>query len=269
MALFQAQLEQARKTDRTVGALASLEKLRSDMAEAQKLLQFSVPLAQQETLAVVLAQMGSLAGWQALDVGTPQQAWQHYETSVTAARMSGSVPVLAHTLAEQAYVLLEVGDTASAVTRMREARDLASRGAPELLRTWLSAAHGEALSAHGDRDGALRAFDEAQSLLPGDARDPALGYLMLNGGHLTRWRGNALAKLGDRDAIETLTDALDHQGDSTVRARTGLLLDLAQAHAATDDRATAREYLRQARQIIKQIGSVRFRRRLSQIELPP
>ena len=100
------------------------------------------------------------------------------------------------------------------------------------MSAWLAAAHGETLAAAGNRDDALRAFDDAQALLPSDPVDPALPFLFLGGSHLDRWRGNALAQVGDAEAIDQLTGALAELPASWVRARAGLLVDLAYAYAA-------------------------------------
>ena len=105
-------------------------------------------------------------------------------------------------------------------TQVAHARALAARG-PTLMSAWLAAAHGETLAASGNRDGALRAFDDAQALLPADPVDPALPFLFLGGSHLDRWRGNALAQVGDPEAIDQLTGALAELPASWVRARAG------------------------------------------------
>ncbi|MGH3634782.1 MAG: amino acid ABC transporter substrate-binding protein, partial [Mycobacterium sp.] len=86
--------------------------------------------------------------------------------------------------------------------------------------------------------------------------------------HLDRWRGNALARLGAPDAINQLTDALARLPADFVRARTGLLVDLAYAHAAAGDRDAALAYARQARRLAARIKSDRQQRRLNRLVLP-
>jgi tetratricopeptide (TPR) repeat protein len=149
----------------------------------------------------------------------------------------------------------------SAATQASHARALANRG-PALMRAWLAAAHGETLAATGDRDGALRAFDDANALLPADPVDPALPFLFLGGSHLDRWRGNALARVGDAGAVDQLTRALELLPTSWERARSGVLVDLAHAHAAAGDREAAISCARDARTIARQINSDRQLRRL-------
>ena len=116
---------------------------------------------------------------------------------------------------------------------------------------------------------ALRAFDAAAALLlPVDPEDPALPFLFLGGAHLDRWRGHALARLGEHEAINSLTDALPRLPPDFVRARAGMLVDLARAHAATGDRHAALTYARQAKQLASQIKSDRQLRRLAALVLP-
>jgi len=137
-----------------------------------------------------------------------------------------------------------------------------------LLRCWLAAAHGEGLAEAGQRDAALRAFDEANSILPAEPNDPDLPYLMLNPTHLKRWRGNALATLGDKEATTDLEKVLASKTPTSLRATTGALVSLAFAHSRAGDREAAISYSRQARQLASRIGSDRQKKRLGNLRLP-
>lgn len=75
--------------------------------------------------------------------------------------------MLAHSMARHAFILIDLAQIDLAVGQLVEARALADGVAPALLRAWLASAHGEGLAAAGDRDEALRAFDVAGALLPG------------------------------------------------------------------------------------------------------
>lgn len=219
-------------------------------------------------LAAVLAEASALAGWQALDRAATAQAWDHHERAKHAAREAESPALLAHAMAQQAIILIDIGETGLAVEQLAEARQLAEHTAPALLRAWLAAAHGEGLAAAGRRSDALRAFDEAGALLPVEPVDPALPFLFLAGTHLDRWRGHALARLGEPDAITELTTALARLPATFVRARTAMHVDLAYAHAATGDRDAALAHARQAHQLARQIKSDRQQRRLRRLILP-
>jgi tetratricopeptide (TPR) repeat protein len=89
--------------------------------------------------------------------------------------------------------------------------------------------------------------------------------IFLNEGHLARWRGNALALIGDHEAVQSLYTALDTADPTFIRASAGLRCDLAQAHMARGEYDQAQEHLRQARLIANRTGSVRQRRRIEQL----
>jgi len=265
--VFLRQVNDARQVDRRFGGVTLLEQLRSHIEHVTLLLSHAAPGGTRNTLAAGLTEACTLAGWQALDRNAVGQAWQHYERAKTASREAGSAALLAHATAEQALVLTDLGETAAAVEQLAHAR-LTDRKTTLLLRAWLAAAHGEGLAAAGRRDDALRAFDTAAALRPVETADPALPYLFLGDPHLDRWRGHALARLGDPHAIDGLTEALARLPDSFTRARVGLLVDLAFALAAADDREACLDHARQARRLATQIKSDRHQRRLSSLVLP-
>jgi hypothetical protein len=127
----------------------------------------------------VLTDAHTLAGWQSLDRGEVTAAWDHYRRACDAARAAESPTLLALALAEQAVVLSDIGRTHDGATMSTHARDVA---------------HGEALAADGQQVASLRAFAEAERLLPESAeRLPDGPYLALDRIHLARWQGHSLA----------------------------------------------------------------------------
>ncbi|TVT53443.1 tetratricopeptide repeat protein [Amycolatopsis rhizosphaerae] len=265
---FRRQVDSARHVDRRFGAVTLLDQLRTYIKQIESLFEYSTDLGHRAALAGVLTEVSTLAGWNALDRNAFPQAWAHYERAKAAARESGSARLLAHATAEQAFVLIDIGETGAAVEQLAHARAIAEGAASPLLRAWLAAAHGEGLATVGDRDNALRAFDAANSLLPENPQDPALPFVFLGGSNLDRWRGNALAKLGESDAIDQLTGVLSRVPGEFTRAMGGTLVDLAFAHAAAGDREAARHYARRARRVASQIKSDRLLRRLGTLILP-
>lgn len=265
--IFRHQIEHARRIDRRFGALNQLDQLRTQIDQVQQLLTYRTG-PHRPALAGVLTEASTLAGWQALDRAAPGQAWTHYERAKTTAREAESPALLAHATAEQAFVLIDLGETTAALDQLAHARSIPNGNATPLLSAWLAAAHGETLAAAGHADHARRAFDTASDLLPTDPIDPALPFLFLGDSHLDRWRGNALARLGAPEAIDQLTTALARLPAEFVRARTGLLVDLAYAHAATGNRDATLTHAQQARRLATQIKSDRHQRRLNQLVLP-
>lgn len=262
------QVNDARHVDQRFGSVTVLEQLRGHINQIEELLTYSTAYGQRQALASVLTDASTLGGWLALDRAAIGQAWDFHETAKRAAREAEAPILLAHATAQQAFILIDMGELEAAIDQLAHARGIAEGVAPPLLRSWLAAAHGEGLAAHGRRDESLRAFDAANAFLPNDPVDPALPFLFLGGSHLDRWRGNALSRLGEPDAIQHLTDALERLPDTFTRARAGMLVDLAFAFAAAGDRDQALSYARQAKRLASQAKSDRQIRRLSGLILP-
>ena len=146
------------------------------------------------------------------------------------------------------------------------ARAATGTSLPSLLACWLTAAEAELAAAAGDADASRRSFDLADRALPADCADPGLPYLLLGPAHLTRWRGSALARLGDADATEHLYSALDGMGATrTLRAQAGLRVDLVAALTAAGDVDQATTEATTAGDLATRAGSMRLRRRLDQL----
>lgn len=265
--LLRDQLDVIRRLDRQLGALVVYDEVTTKAEQVATLQSCSLSSSIRVSLSALLAQFSALAGWEALDRGEIDQAWRHHERAKTAARETDSSVLFAHSLAQQAVVLIDIGEVGPAVDQLTEARQLARRSAPALLRSWLAAAHGEGLAVSGRRAEALRAFDTACTLLPGDPVDPELPFLFLGGAHLDRWRGHALAKLGDPEAVTVLSDALKRLDPSFTRAETALRVDLATALLAAGERDEAQVQVQHAGQLAAEIGSARQRRRLRSLAM--
>lgn len=149
--LFGQQIEHARRVDRKFGGLTQLDALRSQITQLELLLDFSTTNGHREALAATLAETAALAGWQALDRNALDQAWRLHQTAKAAARAAESPQLLAHATAQQAYVLIDLGEEAAAVEQLAAARTTAEHTAAPLLRAWLAAAHGEGLAILGRR----------------------------------------------------------------------------------------------------------------------
>lgn len=263
--LLAAQTDAIRRLDRRFGAAELLDQLRRHAAHIDQLLGYAVNLGVRRDLAAALTDAHTLAGWQSLDLGKANAAWNHYRQACEAAREAESPTLLAHAQAEQAVVLTDAGQTSVAIELTGHAHLAARRSAPALLRAWLAAAHGEALAAHGNQFASMQAFDEAAAMLPQapDAeRDPGTPYVALNSAHLARWRGHALARFGHPEAAAVLLDALTHHDPTFVRAETSLRADLTLTYRALGERAEASRHHARAVALAEEIGSVRQRRRL-------
>jgi tetratricopeptide (TPR) repeat protein len=260
--LVEAQTQNYRLLDRRHGGAALLQQTCGHVAYLDGLLTHALPGSERDGVAVALAEAAALAGWQALDAGDEARAWRMHERAKAAARDAGDPVTLAHVTAQQAYVLLDVGKAAQAATVVQHAhrRDLGRL--PSRLRAWLYAAEGEMHAARGDEAACMRALDQAAAALPRDLEDEGLPFLMLDEANLVRWRGHCRARLGTQDAVDNLTRALDALGGrGSLRAATGLRVDLATALAARGDHSDALDQAQQALHLCHRTGSARQRSR--------
>jgi tetratricopeptide (TPR) repeat protein len=262
--LLQGQTDGIRLLDARQGAQLIRVQMSAHITHIEELNRHAVRPGVRGMLAKVLADTSALAGWQALDVGTPRESWEHFERAKAAAREAEDRSLLAFATAEQAYVLLDLGDAERAAELVDYARKQAGSAVPSLMRTWLAAAHAEMCTATGNADAARLALDEASGLLPADP-DDVLPYLVLNKTHLARWRGNCLARLGNEDAIEELTTGLAAVTGTYARAEASVRIDLATALLVRGERQAADEHLRSARILASRTGSLRQKRRIESL----
>lgn len=262
VSLLQQKLDLTRVIDRRLGASALLGELRAQIDQMWTLLRNVLDQQSRIALARVLVDASTLAGWQSLDQGLLRESWEHYDKARSAARVAESSALEAYACAGQAVVLLDIGEPRTAVELTRYACAVAEHRAPGLLTSWLLAGHGEALAATGDRDGSLRAFDHAEWTMPNHSGDTEASYLVFDETHLTRWRGSALARLGDLDAVEVLSGVLDQLAPDFARAETALRVDLAQVLSVHGEGREASIHAERARLLAAQVGSARQRRRL-------
>lgn len=263
--LLYEQLSSIRKLDRQLGSVVAYTDATMKVEQLSGLLRHSLMPARRTRLAALLSEVCTLAGWQALDAGKVSAAWQHYERGKAAARESGDGLFEAHAAAEQAFVLLDLGETANAVELLGHVRNQMHSRAPRTLRAWVAAAHGEALAADQQRTASLRAFDDAAALLPADRSNGERPYVALDEVHLARWRGHALARIGELEAIDVLTTALDQLDRTFTRAETALRVDLATAFVARGEAEQSRHHAEYADALATSIGSVRQQKRLTRL----
>ncbi|MGH3620970.1 MAG: hypothetical protein ACRDQ5_04160, partial [Sciscionella sp.] len=268
IALLHEQLNAIRRIDRELGAIVAHDEVKTKIHQVQQLLSYSLMPHTRQQLAALLSELGTLAGWQALDLGNISDAWQHYQAAQIVAAASESPSYEAHAAAEQAFVLVDIGEHQAAVDLASSACDRARNRSSYLLRAWLEAARGETLSALNRADSSLQAFDFAAEHLsesiPGEQTGP---YVALDFVHLDRWRGHALVRLRHDEAIDVL-EQVEPELDSTFsRAESALQADLATAYASIGEKDVAEKHLHRGRAIAERISSKRQIRRMIALDI--
>jgi transcriptional regulator with XRE-family HTH domain len=260
------QTEVFRTLDRQMGATHLVDSMTRHLEILSDALSFAVLPNTRIPVASALAGAATLAAWQALDVGAADRAWRYYELAKQAAREADEPKYLAHAMGEQAYVLIDAGRADLAVELIAAALN-SSHAIPPRLRAWLLGAQAEMLALNGDVEACKRSLDAANQILPDDGvlRDPDVPSIFLTEAHLARWRGHALALVGDGQAVADLHGALEAMDSTFTRARAGVLCDLAQAHLARGEYGDAARKLREARLLANRTGSVRHLRQIDRI----
>jgi len=263
LGLLREQLDTARRLDRRLGAAAVLGSVRGQLTHLERTLAHTLAPTRRIKLAALLAETAGLAGALALDAGAAAQAWEHLEAAKGAAREAESPSLLGHALAEQAEVLLDIGEPDAAVQAVEHAEDIVSANAPPPLRAWLAARRAAALASADDTPGARDALAAADADVRLDLHYPALGYLELDVAAPHRWRGHALSALADPGAVDELQRGLDTGANGgAVREEAAALVDLVAALYAAGRPTEAAEQARLAGALAARIGSSRLRRRL-------
>lgn len=261
------QTEHIRTMDRQLGAPSIVDHMQAHLNTLNEAMTFAVLPSARRPVARALAGAATLAAWQALDVGAADRAWRHYELAKSAARDAGDVLHLAHAMGEQAYVLLDAGKPALAAELVSEAWSAGRGSLSPRLTAWLHAAEAEMHAHAGRADDCRRALDLALAALPAGAesRDDDMPSIFLNENHLSRWRGNALALIGEEGAVAQLREALGTMDPTFTRAQAGVRCDLAQAHLFRGEHDEAAAQLREARRLANRTGSIRHRQRIERL----
>ena len=263
--VLQEETNAVRLLDRRLGAPAVSAKLEAHIGHLTVSLHHSLMPDRRQQLAAVLADAAALAGWQAIDMGRLDAAWNHFETATAAAREAHDNCLLAFAAGEQAYVLLDLGQPGEALDKVRAVYEQTHVAIPHQMRGWLRAAEGEMAAAGRKHVDCHRALDLASAELAHGPSGEDLPYLALNDTHLARWRGNCLVHFGDPSTITDLTAALAGMDGTFTRAEAGLRCDLAAALDVTGEREEARRHLARAAELAQLTGSARQRRRIAEL----
>jgi transcriptional regulator with XRE-family HTH domain len=264
LAALHSQTEAIRLQDRQYGAGILLEQMRVHIDNIEQHLAHSVFDSARRPLARVLADAASLAGWQALDVASIDQAWRFFETASRAAQQAQDTAMYGFARMEQAHVVAELTDPGTACRLAESVWEETKDQVPPALRCWMAAATAEMSAEAGETRAAIGQLSVAESavdVLDGE-RPP---YLVFNATHLDRWVGHTLAIIGDSAAEERLRRAEAQMDGSFTRASASLSLDLATALVNRGERDEATRRIVQAEQLARRVSSRRQLARVRQL----
>jgi transcriptional regulator with XRE-family HTH domain len=243
-----------RRMARRLGAPAIYEEMERHLGRVRSLRASHMSDSSRQRLEGVVADVAALTGWQALDMGNEAEAWRHLREAAAAARDAEQPTLHAFVIAQTGYIPLLSGNARAALPLLEQAEAIAYRHATPAFRAWLAAARAEGLAGVGDRAGSLRMLGRAELHISrakrGEERTHSVRHF--DESHLLRWRGQCLVALGRaEEADQVLRASLATVDPSFVRARAGMLLDLAsaltQGMEIEEACRTAKEALRLAR----------------------
>ena len=209
-----------------------------------------------------------LAGWLAIDGRQYGQAEGFCRLAVSLAEKTNDRALHAYSLGVISYIHLHANDGKAALGVLDTAQDLANRGAPAAVRSWLREAAGEAYGALGQVRPGLAALAEAERAFDGvDANNVPVWLEFYNADcHAARLKGRCLTRLRrPRDATRALYEALTLLPASFVRERSGTLIDLAVAYVQMGQIEQACDVACQAEALARRTGSERNRKRLREL----
>jgi transcriptional regulator with XRE-family HTH domain len=260
--LIRGQLRTTRALDDRLGAAAAGAAY-AQLSYLEGALWHATRPAHRRRLGRLVVDAATLAGRLALDGARATEAWRHYETAKVGAREAESPTLLGYSMVEQATVLADIGERATALELVEQGVTMVAADTPGPQRAWFEAARGEALATAGVARSAHEAYQSAEQQLNEHPVDRDLSFteipfLEFDLAALHRHRGHGRRLLReDQSAIEDLQRAL-HDGGGSLREIAGVHVDLVHAHGAIGQRADAARHARSAREIATRIGSARL-----------
>jgi transcriptional regulator with XRE-family HTH domain len=189
--------------------------------------------AHRKQLLIAAGEAAALAGWLAFDMGDMTTARRYYDTAARAGRQAGHPPVEALVLAYGSYA---VDDPTTARAMLRSAQQQLRAPGSATARAWVSAREAEESAAIGDREGALRALERAQTAY--DYADPAgeqAWVRFFSRARLDSMAVAAYARLDHPDLADVAAAALAALQDDDQKVRAVILGDVATAYTARGD----------------------------------
>ncbi|MGI5211808.1 hypothetical protein [Plantactinospora sp. CA-290183] len=209
-----------------------------------------------------------LAGWLAIDAQSYGQAEGYSRLAISLAEKANDRALHAYSLGVIGYIHLHARNGRAALDVLDTAQELAGRGVPAAVRSWLREAAGEAYGFLGQPRPGLAALAEAERVF--DCVDATsvpvwLGFYSA-GCHAARLKGRCLTRLRQpKDAVRALYEALALLPATFVRERSGTLIDLAVAYVQMRQVEHACDAASQADTLARRTGSERNRKRLREL----
>ncbi len=205
---------------------------------ATSLLQRSQPIKYRRRLCSIAGHLGGLRAWLTFDLGDQAGAHIWYETALQPADEAEDPALCGWILGGRSLIPSYNGDPAGALDLIRRAQRYVDRSANTTARAWLAALEARAHAGMGNAAAFREVQDEANGTLDHTQLDDRRHGMDFNRGRLNvaYYEGTSLVTLKQPHAAEPiLSEALDVQGPTHLKARSIVLLALATTHVQRRD----------------------------------
>ncbi len=238
------------------------------------LLQRSQPIKYRRRLCSIAGHLGGLRAWLTFDLGDQAGAHIWYEAALQPADEAEDLALCGWILGGRSLIPSYNGDPAGALDLIRRAQRYADRSVNTTARAWLAALEARAHAGMGNAAAFREAQDEAKGALDHTRLDDRRHGMDFNRGRLNvaYYEGTSLVTLKQPHAAQPiLSEALDVQGPTHLKARSIVLLALATTHVQRRDVEQACAIAEQALAIPSEqrIGPIDQRARDLMRELEP
>ncbi|GAA0911831.1 hypothetical protein Vau01_103750 [Virgisporangium aurantiacum] len=206
-----------------------------------------------------------LAAWLAIDAQRYDHARGYCQLAMSLAERANDRTLLAYGIGIVGYIHLHAGDGQAALRELNNARDMAGRGLPPAVGSWLREATGEAYGLLDQSSRGLAALAQAERAFDRITPENTPAWLSFfnSSCHAARLKGRCLTRLHQpKDAIRALHEGLTLLPNSFVRERSGTLIDLSLAYIQLKEIEQACDVARQADGLARRTESLRNRQRL-------
>jgi transcriptional regulator with XRE-family HTH domain len=203
-----------------------------------ELLQRSQPIKYRQRLCSIAGHLAGLRGWLTFDLGDQEGAHAWYEMALQPADEAEDLALCGWILGGRSLIPSYNGDPVGALDLIRRAQSYADRSANMTARAWLAALEARAHAGMGQAAGFRHAQDQANDAIDRTRLDDRRHGMDFDRGRLNvaYYEGTSLVTLKQPHAAQPiLSEALDVQGPTHLKARSIVLLAQATTHVQQRD----------------------------------
>ena len=229
------------------------------------LLEYPLPTDAQNRLCILASETTQIIGDILFDMNDSGTAEIYYNTAIEAAKNAQNTTLQSVALGRKSLIPVYGKDPQSAILLLQRAQCLVSKNAPDITHAWLSALEAEAHANNQDVLSCSVALEKAEYFLervklgetgyehPGESEYARFSTTLLLG-----YKGVCNVRLRQPEAArKVLLESIALTGETRLRHKSIMLVDLAMTYVQQEEIAEAYRYAEQALAIMAQTRSPR------------